>query len=258
MAVRGITFDKQKMKSGDHALEVNYYYSGNMGVMKGMAVTEDVNGDLVVADGYALACGRLFASMGDTTVTVPEVTSGTLYSILVFEIDLTKTNTTSVFEQGDFKVISDAGGYPTLTQQDLTDGGTLHQTELARFENSIGGISNLTDTRSMLSLGQYANAEDLQDLVDEYADSEVTISFTMWASWSSGNDISYTYALPSGFTNGTYVVVGCLGQSSADSQWYNLLKPGYFYDNKPGAITALSNSIADFVSQPCKILLRKL
>lgn len=154
--IRGITFDKQLLKSGDHAHEVNHYYAGNMGVSKGCEVTENVDGNLVVSAGYFIIYGRLVAVDGSETITVPEVPSGTLYSTLVFEIDLTQVNTTTEFNQGSFKILSDASDYPTLTQEDLDDGGEIYQFEFVRFENTVSGIVDLTDTRVILDMSHYA------------------------------------------------------------------------------------------------------
>lgn len=180
--IRGITFDKQLMSSADHAHEVNYYFGGDMGVTKGCTVTENVDGDLAVTEGYFLIKGRLVNVVGTEIVAVPSVPSGTMYSILVFEIDLTQVNTTSAFNQGEFKIVSNASAYPTLIQQDLDNGGDVYQFEFVRFENSVSGIANLTDTRVLLDLTKYASKS-----------SEVNKS--LLASGWVGASAPYTYAL---------------------------------------------------------------
>lgn len=158
MPVRGITFDKQVLKSEDHAHEVNYYYQGDVGVTKGCEVTENVDGNLVIAGGYFIICGRLVAVDGNHIVTVPEVLSGTKYRILVFEIDLTEVNTTSVFNQGAFKILESDSDYPTLTQQDLNDGGTLYQMEFARFTSTVSGIASLSEAnKPLLDMSKYVS-----------------------------------------------------------------------------------------------------
>lgn len=162
--IRGITFDKQLMKSKDHAHEVNYYYQGDLGVTKGCIPSVDANNDIVVTEGYFIVKGRLVNIEGSETIDVPTVPSGTLYSVLVFEIDLTKVNTTTAFNQGSFKILSNASAYPTPTTEDLDNGGTLHQFEFARFENTVGGLVNFDDTRVVLNLSQYARLTDLQSL----------------------------------------------------------------------------------------------
>lgn len=160
--IKGITFDKQLMRSKDHAHEINHYFQGKVGVTKGCNVSENVDGNLVVSSGYFIIGGRLVSVESPEIITIPSVPSGLLYSILVFEIDLTKTNTLTEFNQGVFKILSDAADYPVLIQQDLENDGTMYQFEFVRFENSSSGIASLVDTRTLLDMGIYAtriNAE---------------------------------------------------------------------------------------------------
>lgn len=161
MAVRGITFDNQLLKSEDFAHQTNYFYQGKMGVTKGCEISIDANGNLVVADGYFIIFGRQVANVGDTVVKVPTVASGTLYSKLVFTIDLTLENTETEFNQGYFEIISNSVAYPNLIQEDLDNGGTKYQLEFYKFANTVPGITNGVDTRTLLGLSVYALSEDL-------------------------------------------------------------------------------------------------
>lgn len=161
MAVRGITFDKQLLKSEDFAHQTNYFYQGKMGVTKGCEISINESGDLVVADGYFIIFGRQVANIGDTVVKVPTVASGTLYSKLVFTIDLTLENTETEFNQGYFEIISNSVAYPNLIQEDLNNGGTKYQLEFYKFANTVPGITNGVDTRTLLGLSVYALSEDL-------------------------------------------------------------------------------------------------
>lgn len=155
------TFDKQLMDSASHALEVHHYLGGNMGVMKGCDVTENVDGNLEISAGAFIVMGRQIEVISTEVITVPVVPSGTLYSILIFEIDLSQTNTETEFLQGSFKIVSDAADYPTLTQEDLTDGGTTYQFLFARFENTVTGIGSLSEANKLsLNMGQYATKEN--------------------------------------------------------------------------------------------------
>ncbi len=165
--IRAITFDKQLMKSEDFAHQVNYFYQGKMGVTKGCDISEDSNGNIVVSDGYFSIYGRYLKIEGNEVIEVPDIPSGVLYSILVFEIDLSKENTIDEFNQGRFKIISDAGGYPDLTQEDLDNGGTIYQLEFCRFENTVAGTVNLVDTRVILSLEMYALQENFESHLAE-------------------------------------------------------------------------------------------
>lgn len=161
MAVRGITFDNQLLKSEDFAHQTNCFYQGKMGVTKGCEISIDANRDLVVADGYFIIFGRQVANVGDTVVKVPTVASGTLYSKLVFTIDLTLENTETEFNQGYFEIISNSVAYPNLIQEDLDNGGTKYQLEFYKFANTVPGITNGVDTRTLLDLSVYALGEDL-------------------------------------------------------------------------------------------------
>lgn len=172
--VQGITFDKQLLASEDFAHQVNYFYQGKMGVSKGCEVSADVSGNLVISDGYFSIYGRLLKNVGDTVVEVPSVPSGVLYSILVFEVDLTKENTIDTFNQGQFKIVSNAVTYPTLVQENLDNGGMVYQLEFARFENTVNGIVNLQDTRTILSMQMYALGEDFnRHLAEDVTKSDV-------------------------------------------------------------------------------------
>ncbi|MBS4538222.1 hypothetical protein GOQ27_07090 [Clostridium sp. D2Q-11] len=148
--IRAITFDKQLMKSEDFAHQIHHIYQGKIGVSKGCEVSTDIDGNLVISDGYFSIYGRLLRNVGDTIIEIPSVASGILYSVLVFEIDLNQENTLDVFNQGTFKIISDPFNYPSLTQENLDDSGNLYQMEFARFENKVSGIENIQDTRTIL------------------------------------------------------------------------------------------------------------
>lgn len=165
MAFRGITFDKQVLQSKDHAHEVNYYFQGDKGVTNGCNTTTNVDGNLVISDGYFIIYGRLIKIEGDEIINVPDVASGVLYSILVFEIDLTKLNTPTEFNQGTFKIISNSTAYPALTQQDLINGGNVYQMEFARFQNTVSGVTSLVDSKTVLDMNKYVKNTELGSLL---------------------------------------------------------------------------------------------
>lgn len=158
--IRPGTFDRSYVFSDDLAFQMNYFFQGKMGVMKGCAVTNDGVGNLSISEGFFAICGRILNNIGGTLIPIPVVASGTLYSILVYEVDLTQINTPTQFNQGALKIISDGSAYPTLTKQDLTDGGTLHQYEFCRFANTSAGAGVLTDTRVILDMSAYVLPEE--------------------------------------------------------------------------------------------------
>lgn len=141
MAIQGITFSKQLVSSDDDAHIYKVLLNGRKGKTKGCTMTY-ANDDIYIANGYFFAANRLVKIASMETVTTPVVTTGTTYCRLVFEIDLTKTNTNTTFEQGSFKILSSSTNYPEITQEDLEDGGNVYQLPFARFTKTVSGIGS--------------------------------------------------------------------------------------------------------------------
>ena len=141
MAFRGITFSKQSVSSNDDAHLHKIFLNGKKGRTKGCKITYGTD-DIYISSGYFIASNRLIEVSSTETITTPIISTGNQYCRLVFEIDLSLTNTSDSFNQGYFKILSDATDYPTLTQEDLDDGGNVYQLPFARFTKSIGGIGN--------------------------------------------------------------------------------------------------------------------
>jgi len=141
MAFRGITFSKQSVSSNDDAHIYKTLLQGRKGRTKGCKMTYGTD-DIYISEGYFFAPDRLIEISSSETIPTPGVTSGTSYCRLVFEIDITKTNTNSEFNQGYFKILSSASGYPAITQEDLEDGGNVYQLPFAKFTKTISGIGS--------------------------------------------------------------------------------------------------------------------
>ena len=141
MAIRGITFSKQSVTSNDDSHIYKLLLGGRKGRTKGCTMTFGTD-DIYIADGYFFASNRLIEITSREVVATPVVSSGTLYCRLVFEIDLTKTNTTTEFSQGSFKVLSDAANYPNIKQEDLEEGGSIYQLPFAKFTKTVSGIGS--------------------------------------------------------------------------------------------------------------------
>lgn len=141
MAIRGITFSKQSVTANDDSHIYKLLLNGKNGKTKGCKMTFGTD-DIYISPGYFFASNRLIEISSLETVATPVITSGTTYCRLVFEIDLTKTNTNSEFNQGYFKVLSSAAGYPTITQEDLENGGNIYQLPFAKFTKNISGIGS--------------------------------------------------------------------------------------------------------------------
>jgi hypothetical protein len=141
MAIRGITFSKQSVTSNDDAHLYKVLLGGRQGRTRGCKMTFGAD-DINISNGYFVAANRLIEITSVEVVTTPVVATGTTYCRLVFEVDLTKTNTTSVFSQGYFKVLTSNSGYPSVTQQDLENDGNVYQLPFARFTKTVSGIAN--------------------------------------------------------------------------------------------------------------------
>lgn len=153
MAVRGVTFSMQNVSSNDDSHVYKVLLAGRKGRTKGCEMTYNVD-DIYISKGYFFSHNRLIEVSSLETVATPVVNSGTLYCRLVFEIDMTKTNTKTTFNQGYFKVLSSETDYPKARQDDLEDGGTVYQLPFARFTKTINGIGSFSDELETIQIGQ--------------------------------------------------------------------------------------------------------
>ena len=163
--INGITFSNQLITSANMAHYMWTFLNKTNGVTKGCGVSYSGN-NINIAAGYFIVFGRMVQLIGTTTVASPTVASGQLYCKLVFTIDLTRENTTEVFNQGFFQVLSNASAYPNPTQQDLDGTGTKYQLPFCQFVKSANGISAFRDLRPILNLSNvYATMKNNLDSV---------------------------------------------------------------------------------------------
>ena len=141
MAIRGITFSKQSVSPADDAHIYGILMNGRKGKTEGLEMTFGVD-DIFIAKGRFFAANRSLAVSSVETITTPIVSTGSLYCRLVFELDMSKTNSNSAFEQGYFKILSSNSNYPDITQEDIDNGGNVYQLPFARFTKSVNGIAN--------------------------------------------------------------------------------------------------------------------
>lgn len=141
MALRGIVFSKQAVSSDDDAHIYKILLGGRTGKTKGCNMTFGTD-DIYISSGRFFVSGRLVEITSTETVASPVVTTGLKYCRLVFEIDLTKSNTNDRFEQGYFRVLSGETDYPVLTQEDLDNGGSIYQLPFAKFLKNVEGIAS--------------------------------------------------------------------------------------------------------------------
>ena len=134
--IRGITFSEQMFYSADFAHFQHFWLNGQSGITKGCSIT-NTSTNVTIGKGYFIVHGRLM-NVEAADVIGSEHGFETGYNRIVYEIDLTKTNTITEFNQGAIKVLHTA----TLTQQDLDAGGTVYQYPLCHFQWSGSGISS--------------------------------------------------------------------------------------------------------------------
>lgn len=153
MAIQGITFSKQLVSSNDDAHIYKLLLNGRSGKTKGCTMTFGGD-DIYISNGYFFIANRLVKITSLETVSTPIVSTGTTYNRLVFEIDLTKTNTDKLFEQGYFKILSSTSDYPEITQEDIENGGNIYQMPFARFTKTVAGIGTFESELESIGIAQ--------------------------------------------------------------------------------------------------------
>lgn len=139
--IEGIVYDLQNITAIDMA-KIYWMYGGMRdGVITGCSMSY-TNSAVAFTSGIFSARGHLTKLSGTTSVALPNVSSGTLYCNLVYQIDLSQTASQSSFTQGSFIVLSNSTAYPTATQQDLDNGGTIYQMSFAKFLLGTSGITS--------------------------------------------------------------------------------------------------------------------
>ena len=141
--VKGETYSKQLFENEAFRHFMKKFLSDESGVTKGCELTQ-TSSTITISAGYFFVLGGLLREKTGTTLELPTEAG---YYKLVYEIDLSKTNTKESFEQGSYKFIKGTGNYPSLTQENLDEGGTIYQFEFCRFRITDSGITDYKDTR---------------------------------------------------------------------------------------------------------------
>lgn len=150
--LKGHVFPKQLFGHPIFALFINTFLNGQNGVSdnykNGMEITYNAN-VLTVQSGAICIQGRFLEE--DSSTNIP-IGNDTAFCKLVIEIDLDKQNTESDFVQGTYKIVKSANEYPALTQTNIVKNNSgIYQYELARFKNTINGITDFQDMRTFLN-----------------------------------------------------------------------------------------------------------
>jgi len=141
MAIRAVTFDKQKVRSQDDGLCHAVALANNSCVISGCEVAQDGAAAVNIGTGAFFVCGRLVYITSPESIGIPSVPAGqTQYMRVLFEVNLNQANSEAEFLQGSFKVLSDTAGYPPLTQEDVNSGGVLHQMPFCKLRADSTGI----------------------------------------------------------------------------------------------------------------------
>lgn len=162
--VKGETYDLQLFESEAFRHFINVFTNKQSGVTLGCTVTKNSQ-NITVGEGYFFILGGL---LRETTGTTNEIPTDAGYYKLVYEIDLSKTNTKDVFNQGSYKFIKSLGDYPTLTQEDLDNGGNIYQFEFCQFRITDGGLQDFKDTRKFVDYGIYLKKDENAQMVLTY------------------------------------------------------------------------------------------
>ena len=146
--LKGHVFSLQTFTNGECAYLIDKLLNGNSGILRGCTISK-TNDSVTIAAGEFIVKGRPMQIIGNQTIS--DITTNGYYS-LICEIDLSKINTESQLNQAVIKTLYGSSAYPSLTQQDLFDDGTVYQYEFARFRVASGSITDLTDRRTTLDM----------------------------------------------------------------------------------------------------------
>ena len=175
--VKGQTYSEQLFESEVFRHFINTFLNKNSGITKGCELTQ-TSSSITIGTGCFSIFGGFLKEATGTTLNLPTEAG---YYKLVYEIDLSKTNTEADFNQGDYKFIRALGDYPTLTQEDLDDNGTVYQFEFCQFRITESGIVDYKDTRTFLSFdGIY---KEVRQSIEEIKDTSGLLFGTILKEW---------------------------------------------------------------------------
>lgn len=231
--LKGHVFKQQIFGNQIFALFINTFLNGANGVSNNYKNSMEITysgSTLTVQSGAVCIQGRFLEE--DTSTDIAAGTESA-YCKLVIEIDLSKQNTESDFQQGIYKVIKGVSAYPELTQSNIVKNNTgVYQYELARFRTTSNGITEFQDMRTYFDFNTIYNAiqteyramlaeleEELEDVEDGSAyvlkNSIVNVSATIVMPEANSGSLTgdTTVNYPSGFTKSNTVVISLLGNN---------------------------------------------
>lgn len=142
MAYKGINFARQHLVPVDDGNLYRAIFQD--GSLHGCQISTS-GAVLTMTAGYIMCGGRQIEITADESFTLNEQTSG--YARILLQIDLTQTATESTFQQVStlIQYAATEEGFATLIQQDINNGGSLYQMQLALVSLAAGGISAIVE-----------------------------------------------------------------------------------------------------------------
>lgn len=139
----GTTFPNRFVRSVEDAAIFRALTSD--GIYDGCAITAS-GSTLQLAAGRLIVCGRCCRVPTAQSIAVTGASSG--YARLVLTLDMSGTHTETVFQQVrlDLDYSATLGGFDSLTQQDVNNGGTTYQIALAVVSLGASGITAIVST----------------------------------------------------------------------------------------------------------------
>lgn len=164
--IKGITFDMQSISAANMAHFMRIFSGGRNGVTRGCEITHDDN-NLYISEGYCLIQGRLIEISGTESVPLQTVSTGGLYCLVVFRIDLSQVNTEEDFQQGTIETRTSSAGYPEPSQSDLEDNPAgVFELPLARYHVTSEGLeeASFTSLAEQISASESFTSDDFNTL----------------------------------------------------------------------------------------------
>ena len=142
-ALNGVNFEAQEFTpSSDCAIWRRCVHDG---ILQGMAITVAGSG-IKVAAGWIMAGGKELQLPAAITVPATEQLSG--FARLVVNVDLSRTATETIFQQGwiEIEYANSRDAFAPLTKGDLAGSGTVYQMVLCVVSLGSAGITGIVYT----------------------------------------------------------------------------------------------------------------
>jgi len=153
--IKGTTYDQQILLSADFRLMCWRFFNKQDGIVIGCGISTNTN-NIVVSDGYFLISGGYIRIDGQEIIQAGAAGTKTL----VFEIDLSKTNTAAAFNQGSWRFITS-----NPRQDDLFAGGTIYQLPFSQITTNGSSVTAKTDLIKLLASDFQAQIDNKQNRV---------------------------------------------------------------------------------------------